>query len=297
LPSAAGRKGRVETEPGRTRSNGNGGADGPDRAGMPDSSNVARVRSMRATSETAIDESTTVAVERPLTVVLDDQELVTLLCSPSDMDYLAIGYLFAEGFIERATEISRLIVDGERGIVRVSTQGGAAPDRQMLFKRLITSACGRGAAFYTAADALHPSRVESRTVVTPAGISALVDEFNRRSSVFESTGGVHSAALTDTERILVYNDDLGRHNAIDKVFGECIMKGTTMEGRLVITSGRTPSEMVLKAARGKVPILVSPSATTDLGIRLAEDLGITLVGFARGKTMTVYSNRWRVRGD
>jgi FdhD protein len=268
-----------------------------DRGKDGESSNAASVLAARIGCDATVEEPGVVAVERPLTIVLDEQELVTLLCSPSDMDFLAAGYLFAEGFIEDRKEIKRLIVDRERGVVRVFTQGGTGQDRQVLFRRLITSACGRGAAFYSAADAARPARVSSRTAVTPSVICSLVDEFNMRSFLFEATGGVHSAALADADHIIVRNDDLGRHNAIDKVFGECIMKGMTTEGRVVISSGRVPSEMVLKAARGKVPILVSLGATTDLGVRLADDLGVTLVGFARGKKMTVYSNRWRVRGD
>jgi FdhD protein len=262
-----------------------------------ESSNAATVVTARIACDAMVEEPGVVAVERPLTIVLDEQELVTLLCSPADMDYLAAGYLFAEGFIEDRKEIKRLNVDSDRGVVRVSTIGGTGQDREVLFRRLITSACGRGAAFYSAADAVRPARVGSRTAVTPSGIRSLVDEFNELSCLFESTGGVHSAALADAHHILLRNDDLGRHNAIDKVFGECIMKGMTTEGRVIISSGRVPSEMVLKAARGRVPILVSLGATTDLGVRLADDLGITLVGFVRGKTMTVYSNRWRVSGD
>lgn len=235
-----------------------------------------------------------VAREFPLTIILNDLELVTLLCTPKNLDYLAVGFLFAEGFVNSKDEIKSITVDDHRGVVRMATQEGKELAHELLFKRLITSACGRGAAFYSAADARHPTKVESRIVISPQEVFTLVKEFSEHSEIFKATGGVHSAALCDTKNILVFNDDLGRHNAIDKVFGECILKGIPTEDRLIITSGRTPSEMILKVAKGRIPILISPSAPTDLGIRLATDLGITIIGFVRGEKMNVYTNDWRV---
>lgn len=165
---------------------------------------------------------------------------------------------------------------------------------ELLFKRLITSACGRGAAFYTAADAQHPAKVESDVTISPGEVLALVKEFDTRSEMYQNTNGVHSAALCDNKHILVFCNDLGRHNAIDKVFGECILKGIPTKDRMVITSGRTPSEMVLKVARGKVPILISVSVPTDLSMRMANDLCVTIIGFVRGRKMNIYTGHLRV---
>ena len=105
---------------------------------------------------------------------------------------------------------------------------------------------------------------------------------------------MHSAALCDNRDILVFAEDIGRHNAIDKIFGECILRDIPTDDRIVITSGRIPSEILLKVARRKIPIIISISAPTDLGVRLATDLGMTLIGFVRGKRMNVYTNGWRV---
>ncbi len=235
--------------------------------------------------------------EVPLTIILNNQELVTLLCSPANLDCLAIGFLFAEGLISNKSEIKKITIDGQRGVIRISTEEGTEFAHELLFKRLITSACGRGAAFYTAADAQHPSKIESQIVISPKEVYSLVEKFSYHSQVFKTTGGVHSAALSDIHNILVFYDDLGRHNAIDKVFGHCILTGIPTEDHVVLTSGRTPSEMVLKVAKGKVPILISISAPTDLGVRLANDLGVTLIGFVRNKRMNVYTNGWRVVTD
>jgi FdhD protein len=228
-----------------------------------------------------------VGCEYPLTIFLNDVELVTLLCTPSGMDNLAVGFLFAEGFIASKSDIKDITVNERTGIVRVTRHGELNLSRELLFKRLITSACGRGAAFYSTADAENPARLESEMTVRSSTLLDLLKKFNRGSELFETTGAVHSAALA-------FKEDLGRHNAIDKVFGECLLKGARTENRILFTSGRAPSEMVLKAAKGKVPVLVAVGSTTDLGIRLADTMGITLIGFARGEEMTIYSHGRRV---
>ena len=247
-------------------------------------------------NDTGFKSSCEVLVTRefPLTIILNNQELVTLLCSPTNVEYLAAGYLFAEGLIRDNSEIKNITTDEKRGVVRVNTPEGLEYAHELLYKRLITSACGRGAAFYTAADAQHPEKVESEMVISPGEVFSLVEEFTHYSEVYKSTSGVHSAALSDTKKILVFHDDLGRHNAVDKVFGHCLLAGLPTGGHVVITSGRTPSEMILKVAKGKAPILISIAAPTDLGIRLANDLGITLIGLVRNKKMNVYTHGRRV---
>lgn len=259
--------------------------------------NAKRFSILHITEEGKSSIESIVTKEFPLTIILNDQELVTLLCSPINPEYLAIGFLFAEGLVESKDEIKKIVVDEQRGVVRVTTEEGTEFAHELLFKRLITSACGRGAAFYTAADAQRPEKIQSQLTVSTHEVFSLVEEFTQRSEVYKVTGGVHSAALSDNKSILVFSDDLGRHNAIDKVFGECILRDIPTEDRMVLTSGRTPSEMVLKVAKGKVPILISIAAPTDLGIRLANDLGITLIGFVRGSRMNAYTNGWRVVTD
>jgi FdhD protein len=128
-------------------------------------------------------------------------------------------------------------------------------------------------------------------------ILALVAEFQHRSEVYRATGGVHSAALCDTKSLLIFSEDIGRHNAIDKIFGQCLLEDIPTDDRIVITSGRISSEILLKVARRNVPIIVSKSAPTNLGVRLANDLGITLLGFVRGKRMNAYTHDWRIGQD
>jgi FdhD protein len=238
-----------------------------------------------------------VAKESSLTIMLNDQELVTLLCSPTDLKYLAVGFLFSEGLLRSRDDIKKVTVDDRRGVARVETEVDAQLANEDLFKRFITAGCGKGATLLSAAGAQGQPKVESTLRISAAAVSALAKEFQQSSQIYRATGGVHSAALCDTGKTLVFNEDIGRHNALDKVFGECILTDIPTDNRIVITSGRVSSEIVLKVARRNVPIVVSKSAPTDLGVRSADDLGITLVGFVRGKRMNVYTHARRIAVD
>jgi FdhD protein len=234
--------------------------------------------------------------EFPLTIILNNQELVTLLCTPIHLDYLAVGFLSSEGLLKSKDEINKITVDEKRGVVRIETKEETKDAGELVFKRMITSGCGRGASFYSAADAMEQKKVESKTSILATEVFELVREFQHRSQTFRTTGGVHSAALCDTEKILIFSEDIGRHNAIDKIFGECILKEIPADERVILTSGRVSSEILLKTARRNIPVLISKSAPTDMGVKLAGDLGITLIGFVRGKRMNVYANDWRIVG-
>ncbi|MBI2832722.1 MAG: formate dehydrogenase accessory sulfurtransferase FdhD [Chloroflexi bacterium] len=250
----------------------------------------------RVTEEGKTDAEDLVIREIPLTIILNNRELVTLLCSPGDMRYLAIGFLSSEGLIESKDEIKKLTLDDRRGVVRVETREDKASTDEV-FKRFITSACGRGASFYSSADVTNRSKVQSKISVSASQIFALAKKFQLSSETYRATGGVHSAALCNNDEILVFAEDIGRHNAIDKIFGRCLMNGISTDDRMIITSGRIASEILLKVARRNIPVLISKSAPTELGVRLANDFGITLIGFVRGKRMNVYTNDWRVVTD
>jgi len=249
---------------------------------------------LRVTEQGRSEEEDIITVEFALTIILNNQELVTLLCSPTDLNYLAIGFLYSEGLLKSKDEIKKIVVDDQRGVARVETEEDKGLASQLLFKRLITSGCGKGASFYSDADVKNQAKVESQIRISAPQVFSLVKEFQHRSQVYKTTGGVHSAALCDTKSILVFSEDIGRHNAIDKIFGECILTDLPTEDGIIITSGRISSEILLKVARRNIPILISKSAPTSLGVRLAADLGVTLIGFVRGKRMNVYTDSWRV---
>ncbi len=236
-----------------------------------------------------------VAREFPLTIMLNGQELATLLCSPKDLKYLAAGFLFSEGFIETKQEIKRMALNQQKGVIRVETRGDKKYTQESFLKRAITTGCGRAIAFYNPADIDGVKEVDSDVRLSPLEVFNLTKEFQRRSAVYRATGGVHSAALCDTEHIVVFEEDVGRHNAVDKIFGKCLLEDIPTSDRIVITSGRISSEIIFKVAKRQIPVIISKSAPTDLGVIVAQDLRITLIGFTRGKRMNVYAGEWRVQ--
>ena len=240
------------------------------------------------------DTEDVVAREFSLTIILNNQELVTLLCSPVDLEYLAIGFLASEGLLKNKDEIKKIVLDTERGVVRVATEEAKELAQGVSFNGLITSGGGKGLKSYGADGGTGRAKIKSQTKVSAREVFALVNGFVQRSQVFKATGGVHSAALCHPKGILVFSEDIGRHNAIDKIFGECMLKEIPTDDQMIITSGRISSEILLKVAKRNIPILISKSAPTNLGVRLADESGMTLIGFVRGKRMNVYTNKWRV---
>jgi FdhD protein len=247
---------------------------------------------LRATRDKIKEMEDIVAKELHLTIVLNDRELVTLLCSPEKLDCLAIGFLFSEGLINSKDDIKEIDLNAEGNLVRVATKMPQKFPEDILSKRLIGSSGGKGGSPYASIDPR--SKIDTPIHLSPSGVLDLVEQFVHRSGLFESTGGVHSAALCNTTSILVFSEDIGRHNAIDKVFGECLLKDIPMNDRLLVTSGRVSSEILSKAAKRKIPLLISKSAPTNLGVKLADELGITLIGFVRENRMNVYTHSWRV---
>ena len=252
----------------------------------------------RVTREAKQDARDPVIKELPLTIILNQEELATLPCSPTDLKYLAIGFLFSEGWLENKDEIKRITVDDQNGVVSVETAEGKWLTDRLTGRQRVTSGCARMVwEGYRHTEVPGLEKVKSRFSISAARVLALVRQFQLRSQLFKATGGVHSAALCDTKDIIVFSDDIGRHNAIDKILGRCLLDHITTTNRIIITSGRVSSETVLKVARMNIPVLVSRSAPTDLGVRLADSLGMTLVGFARGKKMNVYTVGERIVTD
>ena len=233
-----------------------------------------------------------VAREFPVTIILNGQELVTMLCSPKEMDCLAVGFLASEGLLKSRDEIKNILVDAERGVVRVETTEDKSIGRDM-FTRVISSGGSRGASFYSPAAA--SQKVESPMKVKADEVIKLADQFQHYSELHRVTHGVHSAALCDNKSILVFSDDIGRHNAIDKIFGKCLLENIATNDRIMITSGRVSSEILHKMVKRDIPIIITIAVPTDIGVRIANNLGITLISSVKGsRSLNVYTNDWRV---
>ncbi len=239
-----------------------------------------------------------VVKEYPLTIFLNDEELVTLLCSPSSISFLAIGFLMSEGLIKNKSDIKKIVVNEENGIVHVDTYNSSSLSRQLFSKRIITTGCGKGSMFYNGMDSLNCKKVSISTKFNSSDIIDLVKNFNKKSQLFIDTGGVHSACLGECgesgSQILAFHEDVGRHNAIDKIIGEAVMTDIALEDKMIITSGRISSEMLIKSAKRGISLIVSRSAPTDLALDIAEHLNITIAGFVRGQRMNIYTAHERI---
>ncbi len=251
------------------------------------------VKRYRADEE--MDTQAFIVVESPVTIFVNGQELVTLLCLGRALDYLAAGFLWSEGVVAEKEDIKSISVDTETGAVKAVIDRDEEFIKNLTFKRLVTTACGKGSSFYSIDSVAGKLPVNiSRIKVSPAEVIPLVADFDKMSELHEKTRGVHSALLAKGRDRLIFHDDIGRHNAIDKVLGEAFLTGTPVGDKMVLTSGRISSEVLLKVAKKGVPVLVSRAQPTDLAVSLADQLGVTLIGFVRNGAMNVYTHGERV---
>jgi len=236
--------------------------------------------------EGVVDE---VAAELPVRLVLNGLPLVTLLCTPTELEELAIGFLLSEGVLSDLRAIRSISVTDTDPSVRIDMTGLPDDWERMFERRTISSGCGKGVTF-TNYDRTRDRRLEvSGGKLTIGAIRGLLQEFRSISSLYLETGGVHSAALSDGKEILFFSEDVGRHNAVDKLIGKAFLKGVNVEQKVLLTSGRVTSEIVTKAGRNRFPILISRAAPSCMAINYAEDMGITVIGFARGDRMNIYT--------
>lgn len=242
----------------------------------------------RFSSEAWQRATTSVPKEIALTIYIDNDELVTILCSPTKLTHLVLGFLYSEGVIADKSDVATMRVCEEESLadVRLSKSGYTLPAR-----RTISSGCGGGVSFTP-----ERQKVDSPLVVMPSEVLSLMKQLNEQAELYRFCGGVHTSALADTENLMVVAEDIGRHNTLDKIMGECLLLELPTRDRLLLSTGRISSEMLSKAARMETPIVVSRSSPTDQSISLAQELGITLIGYVHGSRLSVYSHEERVQG-
>jgi len=234
--------------------------------------------------------------ESPLTIYFNKSELVTLLCTPEYMDDLGIGFLCSEGLLKDPDHITGIRLDEEKGIIWVDTAKTDLIAEKLFLKRYITTGCGKGTTFYNVMDSALVKPVENPLIVEADIILELMKTFQHQSELFQETGGVHSCALCNGNKVLIFREDIGRHNALDKIIGRCFNERTPLADKIILTSGRISSEILLKVAKMGVSTVVSRSAPTDLAVKLAGELGVTVVGFVRGNRMNIYTHAERIKG-
>jgi FdhD protein len=237
-----------------------------------------------------------VIVETPITIFVNGVELVTLLCLGRSLEYLAAGFLWTENVVTMKDDIKSIDVDVDGGVVKMEIDRDAEYIKELTFKRLVTTACGKGSSFYTIDTVAGKLTFnESAITVSPKDVIPLVAEFENMSELHEKTRGVHSSLLAKDREALIFHDDIGRHNAIDKVLGHALLDGVPVDDKMVLTSGRISSEVLLKVAKKGVPVLVSRALPTNLSVSLADQLGVTLIGYVRKGAMNVFTHPQRVK--
>lgn len=237
-----------------------------------------------------------IAIEFPLTVMINGDEFATIVCSPTDLRGMVIGFLAAEGAIRSFIEIKQLTIDGEQGFAHVELHKPLVKAAEMHSKRFIGSCCGKSRQFYFKTDVQTARTIVTRTKIEPDACIRLMKEMQHASDDFQRTGGIHNAALATVEKLLTVKTDIGRHNTLDKIYGQILEEKISVKDKVIIFSGRISSEVLLKVSKMGIGIIISKSAPTDLALELANDLGITAIGFTRGSKMNIYTHPERVIG-
>lgn len=230
-----------------------------------------------------------VVCEYPLTIFLNDQEFITLLCSPKSLKNLSIGFLYSEGIIKSVSDIDSINIDEKMGYAYIKIGNVSKFAKQLYGKRVITTGCGKGSIFYNALDSLKCKQFKNNLDMDYKKLLDIMKLFNKKSELFLETGGVHSVGLIDGDDILYFEEDIGRHNALDKIIGNCLIDNVNIEDKAIITSGRITSEIVLKCAKLGIGCIISRSAPTNLAIDTGKKLNIEIIGFARGNKLNVYN--------
>jgi len=226
--------------------------------------------------------SVAVPKEIAFTIFVNSQELVTTLCTPTKLNCLVLGFLFSEGIISGTDDVisMRVCEDELMADVRLSKSEFTLPER-----RILTSGCGGGVSFTTTTM----GKLNSDFKVIPARILSLMKQLVKNAEVYKVSGGIHTSAICNNENILVMAEDIGRHNTLDKLQGECLLRKLPTREKILITSGRLSSEMLRKASKMQTPIIASLTSPTENAVLVAREVGITLIGYARGRRLSVYS--------
>ena len=252
-----------------------------------------------ATNEQGEVVPTRIPGERPLTLYLDKREIVTLMTLGAEPEALVLGYLRNQRLVSKLEDIAAVQVDWETDSVAVTTRHGGADVDARMERRTVTSGCGQGTMFGDLMEDLERIAVPGDGRLDSATLYALLDNVRRRESIYKEAGAVHACALADANgEILMFVEDVGRHNAADAIAGRMWLQDMPGGDKLFYTTGRLTSEMVIKTAQMGIPFLISRSGLTEMGHAIARKIGLALVGRATGKHYLLFTGQDRfTRGD
>jgi len=254
-----------------------------------------------ASDEHGEERDVPIAGEHPLTLYVDKQELVTLMTLGGAPEALAIGYLRNQRLIERIEDIVAVQVDWDVDAVAVTTRGGLADLEAKTAKKTTTTGCGQGTVFGDLMAEIDSVRLAQDAILTQSALFDLLDRVRLHETIYKQAGAVHGCALaTNTParaEILMFVEDVGRHNAVDAIAGRMWLDRIDGDDKIFYTTGRLTSEMVIKAAQMRIPFLVSRSGLTQMGYEIAQKVGVTMIGRATNKHYLLFTGGERFRRD
>ena len=239
---------------------------------------------------------TSVVVERSLTLFLNSQEIVTMMTIGDYPDYLALGYLLNQNMVRADDEITGIDYDEELEIVVVRTKRETDYEEK-LKKKVRTSGCAQGTAFGDLMEKFEDIELSRDARLKTSWLYGLTRKINTSPSLYLKAGAIHGSVLCREDKPLIYMEDVGRHNAVDKIAGYMFLEGITPEDKIFYTTGRLTSEMIIKTVQMRIPILISRSGFTSWGVDLAREANLTLIGRARGKRFVALAGEERIIYD
>ncbi len=263
---------------------------------MPDPDDPRLSTEVAGIDHTGMPVTSRVVTEKPLTLYLNRQEIVTIMTIGDHPDLLAVGYLMNQNMLRPDDTISAIDIDEDLGVVVVRT-GRETDYEAKLQKKVRTSGCAQGTVFGDVMESFGDVALRADAVLRTSWLATLTRKINTAPSLYLEAGAIHGCVLCQEDRVLVYMEDVGRHNAVDKIAGWMFMNKVDPADKIFYTTGRLTSEMVIKTVMMGIPVLVSRSGFTAWGVDLARKAGLTLIGRARGRRFVALSGAERIVFD
>lgn len=253
-------------------------------------------KSVIGIDETGATRNIQLVGERAMSIYVDKQEIVTLMTIGSHPELLTLGYLKNQGFFEHINEIKVVQVDWETESVAVVTTEESSNFTQQMQRRTVTTGCGQGTVFGRLIEKLQKIRVPENHV-RQSTLYALLDSVRAHNEVYKKAGAVHGCALYTADQLEIFVEDVGRHNAVDAIAGHMWLHGTSGDNKIFYTTGRLTSEMVIKISQMGIPVLLSRSGATQMGLEMAQLSGVTLISRSKGKHFMVLNGAQNIEFD
>jgi FdhD protein len=239
-----------------------------------------------------IDTKDLIIKESPLTLFVNGYQLLTLMILKENLEEMIIGFLASEGIIKSKENLIKIELKQNQTVALVEVEADFSPADYK--KRSLTLGCGGASTFMNLKDITKAEEIESKQQYQAEVFTDLIGEMQQNSKYFSQSGGTHTAALASAQKIIYQLEDIGRHNALDKVIGRALMEKINLKNKILLTSGRISSEMIIKVLKQGIPFLVSRSAPTEAALKIARAKKISLLGFCRGQRFNIYSGEERI---